>query len=156
MLNWKIYINKAQHNQKLVKFLEEQGEDGFPDWVVIVMFYVALHWLSAWLASQGRSKLDFGSHSDMRNLIHPAPKPHLKHRNHIPVNWNVYHAYDELFDFSITARYDGFLDEAGMKAQEMQDIQECKIDLTIIKQFIEKKGFLCHRKGPALRGLFYS
>lgn len=140
MPEWEGYVNKARHNQRLVAFLEEQGQDGFPDWVVVVMFYVALHWLSAWLSNQGRSKGDFGSHGDMRTLIYPNPKPHLKPKNHIPVTWNVYNAYDELFDLSVTARYNGFLDEDGMREQEMQDIEDCKTDLAIIKQFIEKKG----------------
>lgn len=140
MPEWEGYVNKARHNQRLVAFLEAQGQDGFPDWIVIVMFYVSLHWLSAWLSNQGRPKRAFGTHGDMRNLIHPDPKRQHKPSGHIPVTWNVYNAYDELFDFSRTARYDGFLDEKGMREQEMQDIEDCKTDLAIIKQFIEKKG----------------
>ncbi|HEX8427172.1 hypothetical protein [Hymenobacter sp.] len=140
MPEWEGYINKAKHNQKLIAFLEEQGEDGFPDWIVVVMFYVGLHWVSAWLSNQGRPKHAFSSHGDMRNLIHPAPKQNQKSQHSIPVSWKVYNAYDELFDFSITARYEGFLDEQGMREQEMEDIEECKKDLAIIKQFIEGKG----------------
>lgn len=140
MADWEGYVNKAKHNQRLAEFLEEQGKDGFPDWVVVVMFYVALHWLSAWVSNQGRPRASFGTHGDMRNLIHYNPNPRYKPADHIPVSRRVYEAYDELFDFSITARYDGFLDEQGMREQEMDDIDECKKDLAIIKQFVEGKG----------------
>ncbi|TGE23513.1 hypothetical protein [Hymenobacter metallicola] len=140
MPEWEGYVNKAKHNQKLVELLEEQGQDGFPDWVVIVIFYVALHWICAWVSNQGRPRSSFGSHGDMRNLINPNIKPHLKSHHYIPVSKRVYEAYDELYDFSRTARYDGFLNEKGMREQEMDDMEECKKNLAIIKDFIVRKG----------------
>lgn len=135
------YLNKAQHNQKLANFLEAQGEDGFPDWVITASFYVGLHWLCAWLSDQGRPRNSWHSHGDMRRLINPEARGE-KPSGYIPVNKRTYNAYIELYDLSITSRYDGFLDEATMKEFEQLEIQNAKEALIIIRQFIEGKGIV--------------
>ncbi|MBG8556156.1 hypothetical protein [Hymenobacter guriensis] len=132
------YLNKANHNQKLVAVLKDQGRDGFPDWVVIVMFYTGLHWLSAWLTRERCPKAGFSSHSATRSTIHYSPR--FKPDTHIPVSKNAYNAYIELYDMSCTARYEGFLDEKAMKAFEMEEIAQSEEALVILKRFLEGKG----------------
>lgn len=135
---WQRFLNKANHNQKLIELLEAQGEDGFPDWLVTVMFYKGLHWLSAWLTQQSCPSSAFDSHGSTRATIHYNPRNRPPHP--CPVSKNAYNAYIDLYDMSITARYDGFLDEEAMKQMSQSDVQNCVQDLSILKGFIEGKG----------------
>jgi hypothetical protein len=143
------YLNKARHNQKAADFLESQGDDGFPDWVVTATFYVGLHLLYAWLISQGRPKNIFNSHGDMRRLINPDIRG-SKPNGYIPVKRRVYDAYIELYDFSISARYEGFLDEKAMVEFERIERQLAKDNLDIIRQFVMEKGLNIEEQEPDL------
>ena len=133
------FINKANHNQKLIELLEAQTDSTFPDWVVTALFYKGLHWLGAWLTSENCPRDAFDAHGKMRVLIDYRPrfnKPLVTY----PVNKNAYNAYDDLYEFSITARYDGFLNEEAMKKLNQSNVAQCKKSLEIIKSFIEGKG----------------
>jgi hypothetical protein len=135
---WHAYLNKANHNQKLIDLLETQGTDGFPDWVVVAMFYKGLHWLSAWLTEQKCPRQAFNSHGSTRATIHFNPRVPSSYQ--FPVSKHTYNAYIDLYDMSITARYDGFLDEEAMKKLSRSEIENAKYDLGIIKNFIEGRG----------------
>lgn len=135
---WQPFLNKADHNQKLIALLETQGQDGFPDWIVVAMFYKGLHWLSAWLTEQRCPVSAFGSHSSTRATIHYNPRNRPPHP--CPVSKSAYNAYIDLYDMSLTARYNGFLDEEGMKSLSNANSASCKQALTVLENFIEGKG----------------
>lgn len=133
------FINKAAHNQRLVDLLEGQQSIDFPDWIVTALFYKGLHWLGAWLVNEKCPRDAFDTHGKMRVLIDYRPRPN-RPALAFPVNKNSYNAYDDLFEYSITARYDGFLNEDAMKKLNQGNSTQCKRNLEIIKSFIESKG----------------
>lgn len=73
---------QAQHNENfasdVASFLPPKGQANqdydYLDWAITGLFYSALHWVRAFLASKGYGFDDYGSHKDAFRLL----KKHLK------------------------------------------------------------------------------
>lgn len=89
------YLEKAHHNED---FLGTVDKDIFADWYVTACFYVALHYVNAFISVHLKS--GFCSHEKVKNVLNPngafpvlrAPK-------------NIYQDYLELQNLSRKARY---------------------------------------------------
>ena len=60
------YLAKAKHNEE---FLESIDRERFCDWWVTASFYVALHYVNAFVSVSIKS--GFCSHEKIKNLLHP-------------------------------------------------------------------------------------
>lgn len=91
----KKHMDWASHNEELSEKLREPKFMGYLDWIVIVYFYTALHYIDAYLASDWSLK-SVSSHTERENFI-VASKQDLE-----PVISKYFHLKDD----SVEARYE--------------------------------------------------
>lgn len=89
------YIEKAKHNEN---FLSNVELEKFSDWYVTVCFYIALHYVNAFISVSLKS--GFCSHEKVKQIIHPDGKI-----VNLRIDRNVYLDYLELQNLSRKARY---------------------------------------------------
>ena len=65
-MNRSDYLAKAHHNEE---FLESIDKDRFCDWWVTASFYVALHYVNAFVSVSIKS--GFCSHEKIKSILHP-------------------------------------------------------------------------------------
>lgn len=65
-MNRSDYLAKARHNEE---FLESIDKDRFCDWWVTASFYVALHYVNAFVSVSIKS--GFCSHEKIKSILHP-------------------------------------------------------------------------------------
>lgn len=65
-MNRSDYLAKARHNEE---FLESIDKNRFCDWWVTASFYVALHYVNAFVSVSIKS--GFCSHEKIKNILHP-------------------------------------------------------------------------------------
>lgn len=82
------HLAQAERNEEFANAISGL-ETRFTEWEVTALFYSALHYVSAFLATQG---YDVKNHHQRRNLI-------AQHTN-------VSHEYDNLLQHSLDARYE--------------------------------------------------
>ena len=88
MADWQQYLQKAERNEKLADDLASLPQR-YPEWEITALFYSALHYANAFLASRGQSA-EF--HRERYTLL--ASQTSLGKE------------YDTLFHRSMNARYD--------------------------------------------------
>ncbi len=95
------HIAKAQSIERALMNLDDQNADLW-DWIAVVAFYAALHWVDAFLATLGRHPLN---HRSRGQLVAILP---------------IYGDYVELYVLSRQARYDaGHLErDEAMRARD--------------------------------------
>lgn len=88
------HVAAALHNQRVIEYLYERIDD-FPDWVVTVAFYKALHVVEAVFAGDAKaSSRHFDTHHD-RNVELRKNKRYS----------NIWKGYGPLYQLSLNARY---------------------------------------------------
>lgn len=107
------HFSIIEHNHDVLKHLTQPVCSNYTDWCVTIIFYMALHFIHAYLAKDDNHP---SSHADLQNII---PKDlNLK---------PLYHKYKHLADDSRKARYDGtMLTVYEMRSQHLswfKDIQ---------------------------------
>jgi hypothetical protein len=68
------HIQKAEHNAKHLKYVM-MNVQAFPDWAVTVAFYVAVHYVEAFLTKVGHPQDQH--HPERNKIIATAPEPEL-------------------------------------------------------------------------------
>lgn len=97
------FINTARHNEKLTCSLIDVFPNDFYDWKITGVFYCAYHLLQASAKKRG---ISIGSrHHDIESNINPR----FPNRS-FQISKNAYHWYSTILNYSISARYDGFID----------------------------------------------
>ena len=100
------------------------------------MFYIGLHYLKALAEKKG---IDIGdTHVDIRNSVNPRG-----HNTKMPITNNAWREYKALFDYSKTARYEGFTDFKTYNELKEGDYNKCLVHLANFKKYIEGKGVAC-------------
>ena len=130
------HIEQARHNAGLVSYLEENIPDSFHDWKVTICFYEALHWVRAFLCTQGIGSSD--NHNHTLNCINPRARE--KPPKHVPMP-TVYPAYFRMYQLSKAARYQGFLQKRSFEKQQSDNLREAKECLEIIHGDLLARGF---------------
>ena len=90
MLTKEEYLQQAEHNEKFFHSFDIEKTE-FRDWAVIAAFYAAVHWINAYLLTQGYE-----------------PKHHTARDNAIrrySVTRKIAWEYSELKSHSFSARY---------------------------------------------------
>jgi hypothetical protein len=91
-------VDKAEHNRKFARFILSAGGD-YPDWIVICVFYSALHFVEAFLAMKDypRSR----SHSERSGYLQSADRANEFRRIYFRLQQHGYNArYNYYFDAS--------------------------------------------------------
>ena len=108
------HLAKATHDEAFVDSFDI-NTTVFLDWVVTPLFYAALHYFEAYLATQGKHSLDHRTR-DSTVLRTPALRP-------------LFRDFGELKNLSISARY-------SMTAFSPADIHTLKGRLSTIKTHV--------------------
>lgn len=85
------HLQKATENEKFAQTIDTNTVAGI-EWAITVKFYIALHYIQAYLASKGQN---YFRHESRGDAIERDPKIR-----------NAYDDYRELYDISRDARYD--------------------------------------------------
>lgn len=130
----KNHIDKAKHNERFVSVVESEFKSDFIDWCITALFYSALHYLSAFISYTGTSVPS--DHTKRKVLLNPDGD------NTLNMEYIPYEAYIELSEYSHKTRYFNHYSGRVTSVILRKDLEECKSDLEIIKQFVQKKGVI--------------
>jgi hypothetical protein len=112
------HIKKAKHNFDFHSCIDSSFKDKFFDWKITVLFYVSLHYLKA-LGKKHNIEIG-GTHTEIDKSINPRnPNANL------PLDRTSYSNYKALYQYSRTARYDGFMDEEAFEEIKELEHSEC-------------------------------
>ena len=129
------HLEQAKHNQELLSEMEIKFPQRFFDWKITVSFYTALHYLQA-LAD--KRNIEIGqTHNDIERNVNPNSRwtPVMRISN------GAWGNYKELFQYSLTARYDGVEEDIEQfEILRQLDYLECKKHLDNFKKYIKSQG----------------
>lgn len=120
----KDYLKKAKHNEQFLAALEKAFPNDFSDWKIVVIFYIAVHYIDAYFASNGirihdhkhrKQCIEFGEYSFLQQFIDN---------------------YTNLFNICHTSRYNGFNDIEVFNAHQKEKLKEAKRNLKVIRETI--------------------
>ncbi len=120
----KDYLRKAKHNENFLAVLEKSFPNEFYDWKIVVIFYIAVHYIEAYFDSHGikttnhkqrRELIEFGEFSFLRSFIDN---------------------YDNLFNICHISRYNGFKNFEAFNAHQKEKLKEAKKNLKVIRDTI--------------------
>ncbi|MDJ1470273.1 hypothetical protein [Xanthocytophaga flava] len=95
------YLRQAQENQRFLVSLEKQFPNDFFDWKTTVIFYIALHWMKAFLFVNYNG-LTVESHEEIRSFYKDNQR---KRRDIMPQH--IWAKYNSLNTSCNNARYKG-------------------------------------------------
>lgn len=97
------HLAQAKHNSGFHDAIHNGFPDHYFDWKITCLFYTALHYVRAYIKSKGIHPGE--SHQEIDYQINPTrPNAPLK------VSKTCWDNYRNLYVYSRSARYDGFLD----------------------------------------------
>lgn len=126
------HLNQAKHNEKFHNAICDKFDDCYFDWKITSLFYSAIHYLKA-LSS--KKNIDIGdTHHEIEKNINPfSPGASMR------LAKTPYRNYKDLYSYSRTARYDGFVNyEVFQKAREA-DYIHCLELLERFKKYIKSQ-----------------
>jgi len=85
--------NKIQNNKDFYDTFVINGSTNFPGWAIVVMFYIAVHWV----------ELYFSKCHNTHNANHSERNRSLVNDSNLSV---IYSDYKRLYDWSRAARYE--------------------------------------------------
>ena len=107
----KEFLNHAVHNEKFHKNLVDLSPNDYSDWKVVCLFYISVHYLKALSKHRGK---DIGeSHKEINYNIGNISR---NGKPTMPISATAYSNYMNLFRYSQSARYDGYLNFEVFKA----------------------------------------
>lgn len=117
------------------------------DWKITMLFYCAYHLLKALAAHRG---VDIGDrHSTIIKRVKPNSSDHV-----MQIKKDAYYAYDQLFEYSRTARYEGFIDFDEFQLLKKADYEDAIRRFDYFKKYIASQGVVLDaptlQTGPAL------
>ncbi len=127
------FLRQAEENQHLLADLEANHPSTYFDWKTTVIFYVAIHWMKAFLwAKYGEQRIE--SHEQIRDFYR---------RNKHVMPRDVYDSYHALYRYSQVSRYEGINGEfPDWQALRRFDYQKAKTDLETFRRYMVKRGVL--------------
>jgi hypothetical protein len=125
------HINQAEQNLKLLEHLKEHHPDCFFDWKVTISFYISIHMLKALAIHRG--KILGGTHQEIFNALNPKAAKKLFQ---IPdIQWKNYY---NLYQYSRTARYDGFDDIEDHETIQKRNFEHCAVMLQYFITYVRE------------------
>ncbi|WP_375559049.1 hypothetical protein ACE193_15060 [Bernardetia sp. OM2101] len=128
------HLEQAKHNQELLNEMETVFPQKFFDWKITITFYIAIHYLQALADYKG---IEIGqTHNDIERNVNPNSRwiPTMR------ISIGAWREYKNLFQYSLTARYDGIEDREIFEELKKLDYIECKKHLDNFKKYIKSQG----------------
>lgn len=126
-------LNQIKHNEEFHSEICDKYSDKFFDWKITCLFYCAYHGLQA-LACEWH--INIGSnHKDILWNMNPRNNGRA-----MQVKENIFKAYDILFEYSRSARYNGFTDFDTFQQLKKADYEDALKRWDYIKKYIIEKG----------------
>lgn len=127
------HIQQANHNFDFHEVINKSHPDHYFDWKITCLFYVALHYMKAHIKNKN---VDPGeSHDEIAKLINPTnPDSKLK------VSKTCWYNYRNLYQYSRTARYEGFMNKDLFNEDKRNDYSNCMKCLLDIKKYVKDGG----------------
>ncbi|AFM04445.1 HEPN domain-containing protein [Bernardetia litoralis DSM 6794] len=128
------HLEQAKHNQEFLSEMETAFPQKFFDWKITISFYVAIHYLQALADHKG---IEIGqTHNDIERNVNPNScwNPRMQ------ISTGAWREYKNLFQYSLTARYDGIEDKEIFEELKRLDYIECIKHLDNFKKYIKSQG----------------
>ena len=129
----KRYLEQASHNENFHICLVEKFKDHFFDWKITVLFYTAIHYLKALAINRGAKIGE--THYDIEQSVNPDRDYAV-----MKISRNACREYKSLFQYSKTARYEGFTDFNTFQKLKQIDYSYCMQHLDNFKKYIKGQG----------------
>jgi hypothetical protein len=127
------YINQFQHNIGFHQHLCTSNPESYYDWKITCLFYCSYHLIQGLAAYR---KINIGQrHSDILWNLNPKNQ-----KRPIQFKKDAFYAYDQLFEYSRTARYDGFTSFEDFQELKKADYEDALIRYEYLKQYIISQG----------------
>jgi HEPN domain len=128
-------IEQVKHNENFLQDLCDKFIDQYFDWKITCLFYVAHHLIKSLSHHWG---VNIGNrHSENLKNLNP------KNLNRtMKVKSEVFEAYDTLFEYSWTSRYDGFTDFETFQILKKADYEDALKRCEYIKKYVISKGVI--------------
>jgi len=120
----KKHLKKAEYNERFLAEVEKWHPNTFFDWKITVVFYIAVHYIDAYLASH---KIYCNDHQQRRYEIEEG----LYNVTQLCLD-----NYNNLYRVSRHARYNGFTDIIEFNKYQNEKYKEAKSNLKKIKDFV--------------------
>lgn len=129
------FVKQFQHNESFYESLCINHADHYYDWKITCLFYAGFHLIKA-LASHRNVNIGNNHTEIFRNITPKNPKRILKIKD------DIFYAYDVLFEYSRTARYDGFTDFDTFQIMKKSDLIDAIRRFKYIKKYIVEQGII--------------
>lgn len=132
------HINQANHNNSFHDLICENQPDKYFDWKITCLFYSAIHLLKALANHRGKAIGD--THFDINKNIRNDGK--------MPLARTAYRNYMALYNYSQSARYDGFGDFNIFNELKKKDYQHALKCFNDFKSYVLSAGVVLVEKTP--------
>lgn len=127
------YINQYQHNLEFHNGVCDKYPDTYYDWKITLLFYCAYHLLQALAAH--KNVVIGNYHKDILWNINP------KNANRkLQIKQDVFYAFDQLFEYSRSARYNGFTDFEDFQSLKKADYEDAVKRFEYFRRYITSNG----------------
>lgn len=125
------HLLQAEHNQNLHDCINTQFNGQFCDWQIVILFYVALHYLKALAAHR---KINIGStHEEIESCVNPYRNDAI-----MRISKSAWNCYRNLKKYSTTARYEGFIDYQLFSVLMKDNHTSCLSEVGLFKGYVSK------------------
>ena len=127
------FQKQVKHNEEFHNSLCNAFQELYFDWKIISLFYASYHLIQA-LASKRKVKIG-DRHSTILWNLNPknSSKP-------MPFKVKAFYAYDQLFEYSRTARYSGFTNFEDFQIMKKADYEDVLKLYAYLKNYIVAEG----------------
>jgi hypothetical protein len=129
------YVRQVKHNENFHDSVCKEFSDLYFDWKIICLFYSAYHLIQAFAAYRGVFIGD-RHHQILWNLNPKNPN------RPTPFKAKAFEAYDQLFEYSRTARYSGFTNFEDFQIMKKIDYEDAKLLYDYLKAYITHEGVI--------------
>lgn len=127
------FLKQFKHNEYFHGSICENYPTEVWDWKITIIFYCAYHLIQSLAAHK---KIEIGNrHSEILRNIKPS-NPDRK----LQIKRDAFYAYDQLFEYSQTARYKGFLDFEHFQELKKADYEDAIKKYEYLKKYIKEQG----------------
>ncbi len=128
------HITQGKYNHSFHNSICTDYPEHYFDWKVVCLFYTALHYMRAYIISKGQNAGT--SHREIETMI----KPNQQTRAILEVSKTCWDNYRNLYLYSRTARYEGFIDLEGFDNDRKNDHIYSEQHLKDIILYLEGRG----------------
>ena len=127
------HLDQATHNENFHNCIESHFSDKFYDWKIIILFYIALHYLKSLAAKRN---IDIGeTHVEIEANVNPD-----RENAKMKITRKAWKEYKNLYRYSCTSRYEGITDFNTFEILKKKDHGYCLQHLNKFKKYIKGQG----------------